>query len=519
MRLLGKFGTVGGATMVSRILGFVREAMIAAALGAGPVADVFYAAFRFPNLFRRLLAEGTFNLAFIPLFARTLEEEGEITARRFAEEVLAMLLIILIALSALAEITMPLLVSTIIAPHFTEDKFTLTVELARIMFPYLFAMSLAAMLSSILNTLRRYLLAAIAPVALNITLIGVLILAHHAGAGADDIGRLLAVGVFFAGFLQLGILIVGVRRAGFPLRIKPPRLSPQVKRLLLLTVPVVITGGITQFNLFVGQIIASAREGAIAVLSYADRIYQLPLGVIGIAIGVVLMPELSRALKTKGTSPENVNLLQNRSLEFALCFTLPAAVGLAVLAQPIVNVLFERGAFTAHTTAITGETLLAFALGLPAFVLIKVFTPGFFAREDSRTPMRFAAIGVAINIVGSLILFPSLGPMGIAFATTVASWVNTGLLVRGLRKRGHFALRHGSGRRLSAMLTASLVMGTGLYIIAQRSALWFEGVTLGWRALGLMGLIGLGMMVYFALVLISGAIDRNELRIALTRRK
>ena len=519
MRLIGKFGTVGGATMVSRVLGFVREAMIAAALGAGPVADVFYAAFRFPNLFRRLLAEGTFNLAFIPLFARILEEEGEMTARRFAEEVLAMLLIILIALSALAEMAMPLLVGTIIAPHFTEDKFTLTVELTRIMFPYLFAMSLVAMFSSILNTLRRYLLAAIAPVALNITLIAVLILTHRAGAGADDIGRALAVGVFLAGCLQLGILIIGVRRAGFPLRLKPPRLSPQIKRLLLLTAPVVITGGITQFNLFVGQIIASAREGAIAILSYADRIYQLPLGVIGIAIGVVLMPELSRALKTKGTSCENTNLLQNRSLEFALCFTLPGAVGLVVLAQPIVSVLFERGAFTAHTTAITGETLFAFALGLPAFVLIKVFIPGFFAREDSRTPMQFAAIGVAINIVGSLILFPPLGPMGIALATTVAGWVNTGLLIGALCKRGHFSLRRDSGRRVGGMIIASLLMGMGLYITAHMSAPWFEGSTLWWRALGLMGLIGLGMVMYFTVVLISGAIDRNELRTALTRRK
>ena len=424
MSLIGKFASVGSATMASRVLGFVREAMIASVLGAGPVADAFYAAFRFPNLFRRLFAEGAFNSAFIPLFAKELEGGGPEAAEQFAKQVLSTLLAVLIGLSAVAMIFMPMLVGTIIAPRFadTPDKFDLTVLLTRVMFPYLTAMSLVAMLSGILNSYRRYFLAALAPTLLNVVLVAVLFAAMRMDADPRQVGVMLAAGVMLSGLLQLALLVVAVYRTGFRIHVGAPRLTPPVKRLLWLALPAAITGGITQLNLLVGQIIASGQDGAIAIINYADRIEQLPLGVIGIGIGVVLLPELSRALKA-GDEPEVVHL-QNRSLEFGLAMTVPAAVALVVIPAPIVALLFERGAFTRETTLVTSAVLAAFACGLPAFVLNKIFTPAYYARENMRTPMVFTIINAAVNVTGSLILFSMIGVVGIAISTAAAGWVN-----------------------------------------------------------------------------------------------
>ena len=436
MSLVGHFLTVGTNTMASRVLGFVREVLIAATLGAGPVADAFFAAFRFPNLFRRLFAEGAFNTAFIPLFARALEEEGEDGARQFANNVLGALFVVLLILTGLVELAAPFFVATVIAPGFADDpeKFALTVNLSRIMFPYLACMSAMAMISGILNALHRYFAAAFAPVLLNIILIAVLSLALTNGASGPAVGRWMAWGVFAAGLAQLALVAVALRKAGFALRPARPRLSPKVRRLLVLAAPAAVAGGITQINLFVGQIIASQKAGAIATLQYADRVYQLPLGVVGIAVGVVLLPELSRALK--GGRQEDGARLQNRALEFALFLTVPAAAAIMVMPEAIVRVLFERGAFDAATTATTARALFFFAAGLPAFVLVKVFSPGFFAREDTRTPMKVALATMATNVILSLSLFPVLQEAGIAIATSVAGWVNAAALAALLVVRG-----------------------------------------------------------------------------------
>ncbi len=332
MNLFVKFSTVGGATLASRFLGFAREMLIAAILGAGPVADAFYAAFRFPNLFRRLFAEGAFNSAFVPMFSRELESGGRAQAKEFAQNVMGFLLFILIVLTAIAEISMPWLVENVIAPKFIEDaqKFNLTVELTRIMFPFLLCMSLVAMFSGILNALRHYFIAAIVPFIMNVVLVAVLLVANYLRIDPLAVGQLLAWGVLASGILQLALLYYSISKQGFRLRLKIPGPSPKVKKLLLLAAPLALTGGVTQINLLVGQIIASGQAGAIAILNYADRIYQLPLGVVGIAIGVVLLPELSRALASGNQS--SVHSLQNRSLEFAMLLTLPASVGLYFLA-------------------------------------------------------------------------------------------------------------------------------------------------------------------------------------------
>ncbi|TDI58126.1 MAG: murein biosynthesis integral membrane protein MurJ [Alphaproteobacteria bacterium] len=418
----------------------------------------------------------------------------------------------LIVFTALIELAAPFFVATIIAPGFADDpaKFDLTVLLARIMFPYLACMSLVAMASGVLNALHRYFAAAFAPVLLNIILIAVLGAAIASGLPAEAIGHLMAWGVFTAGLAQLLFLAVAVRKAGFPLTLARPRMTPAVRRLLVLAGPAALAGGITQINLFIGQIIASQKAGAIAVLQFADRVYQLPLGVVGIAIGVVLLPELSRALK--GGDREKSANLQNHSLEFALFLTLPAAAALFVIPEPVVRVLFERGAFLPETTAIVSAALAWFALGLPAFVLIKVFLPGFFAREDTKTPMYVAGVAVVLNVALSLTLFPVMGEAGIALATTLAGWVNAALLFGLLMRRGHWPVEASSMKRGGLLCVASLIMAVALWgglgvagaALRPDSALVVQAGALGLLVAG-------GAALYFVLAQLLGAADLKAL--------
>ena len=519
MSLIGKFASVGGATMASRVLGFVREAMIAAFLGAGPVADAFYAAFRFPNLFRRLFAEGAFNAAFVPLFAKEIEGGGQAAARKFAEQVLSVLLLSLFVLSALAMIFMPFLVGTIIAPKFAADpeKFDLTVLLARIMFPYLAAMSLVAMLAGILNSLRRYFLAALAPVLLNVVLVASLTASGYLSLSAPDIGEVLGWSVTVSGLLQLGLLVWALRREKFSLGFVRPKLTPAVKRLLWLALPAAVTGGITQINLLVGQIIASAEAGAIAIINYADRLNQLPLGVIGIAIGVVLLPELSRALRA-GDMKEAQHL-QNRSLEFGLAITVPAAFGLALLPEPIIALVFERGAFTRETTLVTSQVLAAFSIGLPAFVLTKIFTPAFYAREDMRTPLWASAISVVINIGGSLILFPRIGVMGLAVATSLAGWISALFLGQRLVARNLFRPSAVTIKRILLIVVGAALMGTLLWWAETTFPHLLLDASLLVRLGSVLLTVFVGAVVYFGFAFLTGALNRAEFARLLKRRK
>jgi len=518
MSLFGKFLGVGGATSASRVLGFVREAMIAAALGAGPVADAFYAALRFPNLFRRLFAEGAFNSAFVPIFAKEVEANGEHSAAQFAGEVFSVLALALAVLTGIALVFMPFLAATVIAPAFqdTPDKFDLTVLLARIMFPYLAAMSLVAMLSGVLNSFRKYFLAALAPVLLNIVLIAILFTALRTGWADRNVGVALAIGVVVAGLLQLGLLVYGLVRLGFRFTPKKPRLTPQVRRLLTLAAPAALTGGIVQINLVIGQIIASQQDGAIALLNYADRIYQLPLGVIGIAIGVVLLPELARAL---GAGEQKTALtLQNRSLEFGLGLTVPAAVALALTPVPFIAVIYERGAFLPETTQATAAALAAFAIGLPSFVLIKVLQPAYFAREDMKTPMWFSLVSLIVNAGGSIAMFPLLGHVGIAAATSLAGWANALLLGWTLWHRGQFRPSPETIRRALMVLVAAAAMGAVLFgaWTYLQDAFFASGILI--RVGIAVLLIFVSMIVYFGLALATGGIDRAMLGRSLKRR-
>lgn len=519
MGLVKKFMTVGGATLGSRVFGFARETLMAAALGTGPMADVFYAAFRFPNLFRRLFAEGAFNAAFVPLFAKEIEANGVEGAKRFSEEVFGVLFSVLMLITLAMELSMPLLVRWVIAPGFADDaeKLSLTVRLAAVMFPYLMCMSLTAMLSGMLNSLHHFFAAAIAPVFLNLLMIGALFWALYSGADPATTAWYLSWSVLAAGVLQMAVVYAGVRHAGMSIGFKFPRITPNVKRLLILAVPAAITGGITQINQLIGQAIASGKEGAIAALQYADRIYQLPLGVVGVAVGVVLLPELARALKS-GHMKEAGNI-QNRSIEFVLFLTLPAAAALWVLSDEIIRVLYERGAFSEQNTAVVAAILAIYGVGLPGFVMIKALQPGFYAREDTRTPMRFTGISVVINSALAISLFPLLAERGIAIAEAAAGWINTVLLFVTLHRRGHLVWEWPLFTRAIRLVVSAAVMAVVLVYLSDYWSDWLAPQSLlvnQMTALG--GLVVVAMVVYFGLAFAIGGADLGMLRRNLKRK-
>ncbi|MBB3931072.1 putative peptidoglycan lipid II flippase [Kaistia hirudinis] len=519
MSLARNFATVASSTMSSRLIGFVRDMFMAAALGTGPVADAFLVAFRLPNLFRRLFAEGAFTAAFIPLFARSLEEQGEASAHNFAGEVLAVLALTLLIVTIIGEIFMAQLIA-VIAPGFAADpaKFALAVLLTRIALPYLALISLLAFYSGVLNGHGRFLAAAIAPALLNVVLVAALAYVLLNGLeNTEQAGLLLSGATLLGGLAQLGLVIAATRRAGIALPLLWPRLTAGVRRLVALAVPGIVGGGVTQINIVIGTIIASFAPGAIAVLGYADRLYQLPLGIVGATIAVVVLPELSRHLRA-GRFDEAADV-QNRSLEFAMALTLPAAIGLVVLAEPIVRVIYERGVFDAADTAATARTLAGFALGLPAFVLIKVFSPCFFAREDTKTPMWVAAIGVVINTAGSILLFASMQELGIALATSGAAAVNAALLGVILVRRGQLAADRRLLRALPLVIGAALVMGAAIHAGALVADPWLRSGRSLPAAAALAAICIGGLAVYALLCRVTGVVDFGALARSLRGRR
>lgn len=461
--MLRSIASVGGLTLLSRVLGAVRDTVTAALLGAGPVADAFFVAFRLPNHFRALLAEGAFNASFVPLFNERLVQDGREGALLFAERILAILLAAQLALLALFEWIMPAFI-TVFAPGFSEHpmKFQLAVLFTRITFPYLMAISLTALLGGVLNSVGRFSAAAAAPILMNLCLIA-------AQLGLTPIlptaGHALAVGVLLAGLAQLGFLAWCTRRAGWGLGLAWPRLTPEVRRFFRVFGPAAVGAGLVQINLFFDTLIASLLPtGAVSFLYYADRVNQLPLGVIGVAVGTVLLPELSRQLR-RGED-ERANHSQNRALELSLLLTLPAAVIFIVTPIPIVSILFRWHAFTSADAQATGATLIAYATGLPAFVAIRSLVPGFHARADTRTPMRIAFASVVVNIGLKLALMGPLAQVGLALATSVAAWVNAGLLAWLLLRRGLLTIDRRLARALPLQGLACLALAAALLVVA-----------------------------------------------------
>jgi putative peptidoglycan lipid II flippase len=506
MRFYRGFATVGAITIVSRVLGFVRDVLIAAVLGTSYVADAFFVAFRVPNMFRRLFAEGAFDAAFIPLFAKRLHADGPDAARAFAGLALSGLTMILVVFTLLAEIAMPWLM-LLLAPGYQSDpeKFALTVMLARIALPYLACMSLVALYTGILNAFGRFAVAALTPTLLNIVLIAVL-LGFVASGSADRsaAGLALGWGIAGAGVAQVLVLALAAARIGMRLAWRRPRLDPDMKRLASLAAPGIIAGGMAQFTVVINTIIATLQDRVVSWLYYSDRLFQLPLGVIGVAIGVVLLPTLSHKLRSGDHAA--VLASENRALEFALLLTMPATVALFLAAEPIMRVLFERGAFSAVDTKATAAMLAALALGLPAYVLIKVLHPSFFAREDTKTPMLFAGISMAAGVVLSFTLFMLIGATGIAIATTLSGWLNVALLIVTLRRRERFKLDHLFRRRFGGILAASAVMGLVVFALVTLLEPWFSparGLVAPFGALAT--LVATGLLVYLGAAHLFGA--------------
>lgn len=509
--------------MASRVLGFVRDILIAGVFGASTGADAFFVAFKFPNFFRRLFAEGAFNAAFVPLFAGRLAEDGKRAALDFAAEAAAVLTTTLLAFTVAALLTMPWLMY-VIAPGFVgqPDKFNLTIELTQITFPYLLFMALIALMGGMLNSLHRFAAVAAAPIMLNIVLISAL-LAVRQGVLPESVfptsGHALAWGVFAAGVAQFFWIAHACRRAGILFHLPRPRLSPSVRRLIALMVPGIIGAGVVQINLVIDVILASTlAEGSVSYLYYADRVNQLPLGVVGVAIGIVLLPLLTRQLR--GGEAEAARDSQNRAIEFALMLSAPAAAALIVAPEAIVTVLFQRGEFDAATAAATAAALRAFAVGLPAYVLIKSLTPGYFARQDTRTPVKIAVIAVAMNIILALILMRFMAHAGIALATALAAWLNAIVLAVVLARRGHLSFDARLRRRAPRIVAAATLMGLVVFwgtewLAAPLSGAGGSGEDA--RIAALAGLVAAGLIAFAAFARILGAFHLDDVKAAFSK--
>ncbi|AEI95531.1 murein biosynthesis integral membrane protein MurJ [Roseobacter litoralis] len=509
IRLLSGFFTVGGWTLMSRVFGFVRDAMILAYLGTGPLYQAYVVAFRLPNMFRRFFAEGAFNMAFVPMFSKKVE--GGEDADGFASDAFAGLATILIGLTVLALATMPWLIYALASGFAGQEQFGLSVEFGRVVFPYILFISLAALLSGMLNAAGRFAAAAAAPVLLNVLLI--LAMAAAAALGGD-VARALIWAIPVAGVAQFVLLWVAVKRAGFNISFRWPRLTPEMRRLVRVAIPAALAGGVVQINLLVGQQVASYFDKAVSWLFAADRLYQLPLGVVGIAVGVVLLPDLSRRLKSNDDAGARIAL--SRAGEIALALTIPSAVALIVIPLPLVSVLFERGAATASDSAAIAVAVAIYGLGLPAFVLQKIMQPVFFAREDTRRPFHYALVSMVINAALAIGLAPLIGWFAPAIATTSAAWAMVFLLWYGARSYGdvaRFDARfHG---RIWRMVGASVIMGFVLWGAAAGLAPYLS--LPWWRALALCALIGIGMVTYFGSGQVLGAFRLAEFKAAMRR--
>lgn len=519
MNLVRALGSIGGLTLASRVLGLVRDSLFARYVGASFASDAFLIAFRLPNLFRALFAEGAFSAAFVPMFSKKVGEAGGDTkaALSFAEEALSVLLPILILLTAIMEIAAYPVVWAMSGGFndVTPAQFAFAVELSRITFPYLLLISLVSLLGGILNSLHKFWVNAAAPILLNLTLIAALLFFHN-----DDTlltARNQAIAVTVSGALQLIWLALACRASGVKLRIRAPRLTPDVKRLLALIGPAAAGAGATQINLIISTALAASMlaEGSVSYIYYADRLNQLPLGLIGIGLGTVLLPTIARQL---GAGNDDAAMhTQNRGAELALFLTLPATAALVICGGPIVAALFQHGAFTAENTVKTAQALAAFSVGLPAYILVKVLTPGFYARSDTKSPVRYATVSIAVNLALNLALIVPLQHMGPPLATAVAAWVNVALLYRALAKRGHFVADAQLKRRLWRLVGASVAMGAVMFFLNDLFTPYISG-TWTIRTAAMLVLVGAGCIVYAVACFGTGAVRIGDLK-ALFRRR
>lgn len=515
MSLLKNVGTIGGLTAVSRVFGFVRDILIARVLGATAMGDAWQLAFMLPNLFRRLFAEGAFASAFVPLFNRRMKEDGDLDeAQSFATSVLSVLLPILIVFGGLAMLVMPWVIEYF-APeglNETPGNLEVAVMLGRITFPYLMFMSIATLIAAVLNSLSRFAAAAAAPVLLNICLITAL------GYGLTLDGDLearrataqaMAWALSLSGLLQVVWLGYFMRRAGFRLSLAFPSITGGVKELGVLMVPAIFGAGVYQISRFVDLFFLSTLPvGSYTYLQMADRWNQLPLGIIGIALGTAILPALSRYLSRE--EKDEAARLQSNAIELAMLLTVPCAVALFFTGTAFVRVFMAGQAFTQEDAGITGMVVQGLVLGLPAYVLVKVLTPNFFARKDTRTPVITAAISLIVTVSLNIMLVPRIGVTGLAIAGAVGAWVNIMLLGSILHAKNYYRMEGRLFGRVIRIALASGIMGAALYFLMPRIDAWFfAGI---WdKALGLAAILSVSAVTYGAAAIILGVLDKATL--------
>lgn len=507
--------------MVSRVFGFVRDMLLARVLGAGLAADAFQLAFTLPNTFRRLFAEGAFSVAFIPMYSRALHGEGgEDAAAKFADDVLSVFLWVLLAFSAVMMIAMPGIV-WILARDFQEvpGKFDFAVFLSRVTFPYLALVSLVAMLSGLLNARSRFAPGAFAPVLLNIVLIGGILTGRHLrGPGGDDriVAEALAIAVSVAGVVQLAYMWWAVRRAGLKLHWRLPRFTPEVKRLGMLILPATFGAGIYQVSQFVDTFFAtSLPQGSLTLLKLADRLNQLPLGIVGIALGTAILPMLSRHIHSGDDS--EAQRLQANAFEIATLLTLPAAVALGICAPAFVTAFFVGGKFTEADGLIMAQIVVALIAGLPAYVIVKILNPGFFAREDTKTPVWTALASLTVNVAINLYVVERYGIVGLAGATAVSASFNCLLLYTVLHRRGWFHFTAALAGKIGRQLIAVAAMAALLWYMMPLMEPYYGGSAFE-RIWSLLVLCAAGGTAFFVMAFVVGALDKDLLAM-LTRRR
>ena len=460
MNLIKSTGTFSLFVIISRVLGYIRDFFIAIYLGSGPVADAFFVAFRIPNTFRRLFAEGTFNAAFVPSYTSELSS-GKKKAKNFANSVFNILVLVLLALTILVEIFMPQFIK-IIAPGFEDlnNKYHLAIDLTRITFPFLFFISLASFFSAILNSHNKFAAAAAAPLILNILLIMCFIIIKK---NEINLVYYLSYTITLAGIIQFLFLMIFIKKyflKNFKFQFK---IDDKIKYFFIKLLPSIFSSGVTQINILVGTIIASYQASAVSYLYYADRIYQINLAIAGIAIGTIILPNLSRYVKSK----DNLKLkkLQNKSLELSLFLSLPATFALLIASEEIMSALFGYGSFNEESVKNSSFALFYFSLGLPAYSLIKIFSSFVFAQNDTKTPFYFSLISVIINIIISVSFFNQIGFIIIPIATTISSWINAFLLMIFVINKNYFSFNDSFFLQMLKILTINILCMSMFYTV------------------------------------------------------
>ncbi len=513
MNLYRAIGSIGGLTMVSRVLGFARDMIASRLLGASHANDAFNLAFLLPNIFRRLFAEGAFSSGFVPLFARRLQSGGTEDAEAFSSEILSVFMPTLLLVTVIFEIAMPA-VLLVVAGDYQQvpGKLDLAIELTRWTFPYLLFISLVALLAGVLNSLTKFAVAAFAPALLNVALIiGLLV----SPPDKIEIVRNMAIAVLLGGIAQFALCWVAVRRAGIRLRLGRPRMTPAVRELVLLILPATIAAGVYQLSqLFYAFFSTRLGEGALTNLSYADRLNQLPLSIIGTALGVAILPAISQSI-ARNDDAEAADV-QARAFDLSMLLTLPATLALAVASGPIIAALYQGGEYSVESARITGNILAILVTGLPAYVLVKVLTPAFYARKDVKTPVRIAMAVLGLGVVANFILIPVMGIYALATVTSASAWINFFLLFGILHMRGQFRMPGWLVGRIARQLLAALAMAATLYAIRLATADLFYGNVIE-RAAGLGALVGGGAIVYFAVAWAIGGIDREAIAVLMRR--